>query len=85
MEECVHMTHLTLLPAKVNKDIINVRENWRGNQRNWQHWVHKTQEEDKQNKKHNTENWNDEQHRPNQGPAKGNQFLTLIRHPPCYS
>jgi hypothetical protein len=29
MEECVHMTHLTLLPTKVNKDIINVRE--RGN------------------------------------------------------
>ena len=40
---------------------INVRENQRGNkewtiQRNWQHWVHKTQDEDKQNKKHNTEN-----------------------------
>ena len=32
---------------------INVRENRRGNQqwtiqRNWQHWVHKTQDEDKQ-------------------------------------
>jgi hypothetical protein len=23
-------------------------------ERNWQHWVHKTQDEDKQNKKHNT-------------------------------
>jgi hypothetical protein len=23
-------------------------------QGNWQHWVHKTQEEDKQNQKHNT-------------------------------
>ena len=23
-------------------------------QRNWQHWVHKTQDKDKQNKKHNT-------------------------------
>ena len=23
-------------------------------QRNWQHWVHKTPDEDKQNKKHNT-------------------------------
>jgi hypothetical protein len=39
---------------------INVRENQRGNkewtiQRNWQYWVHKTQDEDKQNKKHNTE------------------------------
>ena len=34
----------------------NVRENWRDNQewtiqRHWQHWVHKTQGEDKQNKK----------------------------------
>ena len=25
-------------------------------QRNWQHWVRKTKDEDKQNKKHNTEN-----------------------------
>ena len=38
---------------------INVRENRRGNQewtiqRNWKHWGHKTQDEDKQNKKHNT-------------------------------
>ena len=24
-------------------------------QRNWQHWAHKTQDKDKQNKKHNTE------------------------------
>jgi hypothetical protein len=36
---------------------INVREHRRNNkkkwtiQRNWQHWVHKTQEEDKQSKK----------------------------------
>ena len=40
---------------------IKVRENRRSNQewttqRNWQHWVHKTQEEDKQNTNHNTEN-----------------------------
>jgi hypothetical protein len=38
---------------------INVRENRRGKQewtiqRNWQHWVHKTQDEVKQNKTHNT-------------------------------
>ena len=38
---------------------INVREYRRDNpkwtmQRQWQHWVHKTQDEDKQNKKHNT-------------------------------
>jgi hypothetical protein len=42
---------------------INVRENRRGNQewtiqRNWKHWGHKTQDEDKQCKKHNTENRN---------------------------
>ena len=42
---------------------INVRENRRGNQewkiqRHWHHWVHKTPDEDKQNKKHNTENEN---------------------------
>jgi hypothetical protein len=34
---------------------INIRENRRGNQewtiqRHWQHWVHKTHDEDKQNK-----------------------------------
>ena len=34
---------------------INISENRRGNQewtikRNWQHWVHKTQDKDKQNK-----------------------------------
>jgi hypothetical protein len=39
---------------------INVRENRRGDQewtiqRNWQHLVHKAQDEDKQNIKHNTE------------------------------
>ena len=40
---------------------INVRENRRGNQewtnqRNWQHWVHKTQYEDKPNKKQKQNN-----------------------------
>jgi predicted transposase YbfD/YdcC len=34
--------------------------------RNWQHWVHMTQDEDKQNKNHNTENYKDEQHGPHQ-------------------
>jgi hypothetical protein len=39
---------------------MNIREKRRrGNQewtiqKNWQHWVHKTQEEGKQNKNHNT-------------------------------
>ena len=38
---------------------LNIRENRRGNQewtiqRHWQHWAHKTQEEDKQTQKHNT-------------------------------
>jgi len=37
---------------------INVKENRRGNQewkiqRNWQHWVHKTQNDDKHKKTHN--------------------------------
>ena len=46
---------------KINELWINFRENQRGNQewaiqRQWQHWVHKTQDEDKQNKKHNTAN-----------------------------
>ena len=39
--------------------IINSRENRGGNkewkiQRNWQHWIQKTQDEDEQNKIHNT-------------------------------
>jgi hypothetical protein len=39
----------------------NVRDNRTGNQEltiqiYWQHWVRKTQDEDKQNKKHNTAN-----------------------------
>jgi hypothetical protein len=36
------------------------------NQRHRQHWVHITQNEDKQNKKHNTEKYKDEQHGPPQ-------------------
>jgi hypothetical protein len=31
-------------------------------QRYWQHWVHKTQDEDKQNKTHDIETYKDEQH-----------------------
>jgi len=51
---------------------INVRS---GNQewtihRHWQHWVYKTQDEDKQSKKHNTENEKDEQHGPYQKPSE---------------
>ena len=49
--------------------ITNARENRRDNQewtiqRNWQHWVHKTQDEDKQSKKHNIENYTNQQHGP---------------------
>jgi hypothetical protein len=33
---------------------INVRESEEAIKRNWQHWVHKTQDEDKQSKIHNT-------------------------------
>ena len=48
---------------------ISVREYQRDNQewtnqRHWQHCVHKTRDEDKQNKKHNTENYKDKQHGP---------------------
>jgi hypothetical protein len=34
-----------------------------------QHWVHTTQDQDKQNKKHNTDNYKDEQHEPHQIPG----------------
>ena len=49
--------------------ITNARENRRDNQewtiqRNWQHWVHKTQDKDKQNNKHNIENYTNQQHGP---------------------
>ena len=43
--------------------------------RNWQHWVHMTQGEDKQNKNHNTENYKDEQH----GPHQVCRTFTVIR------
>jgi hypothetical protein len=45
---------------------------------------HKTQDEDNQTIKHNTENEKDEQHRTakNPGANQGHQFLPLIRHPP---
>jgi hypothetical protein len=37
-------------------------------------------------KYNNTDNYNDEQHGPNQNPGvKGKQFLWFIRHQPCYS
>ena len=42
------------------------------NQRHRQHWVHITQNEDKQNKKHNTEKYKDEQHGP---PQKKHRWL----------
>jgi hypothetical protein len=42
------------------------------NQRHRQHWVHITQNEDKQNKKHNTEKYKDEQHGP---PQKTHRWL----------
>ena len=34
---------------KRHNDLINVRETEWTIHRNWQHWVHKTQDEDKQN------------------------------------
>jgi hypothetical protein len=66
---------------------INVRENRRGNQewaaiqRHWQHWIHMIQNEDKLKKEKNTT-----QKTKNQvWTTKAEQFLLLIRHPPCYS
>ena len=58
---------------------INLTENRRANQewtiqRHWQYWIHKTRNKDKKRKKektHNTENWNDEQHGPDQSPGGG--------------
>jgi hypothetical protein len=35
-----------------------------------QHWIHKTQDEDKQNKKQNTENWKDDQYGPHRNPRE---------------
>jgi hypothetical protein len=53
MEECQQMwTAVTAyrkpLPVLFQ---INIRKKRRGNQRNWQHWVQKTHDEDNQNKK----------------------------------
>ena len=53
MEECQQMwTAVTAyrkpLPVLFQ---INIRKKRRGNQRNWQQWVHKTHDEDNQNKK----------------------------------
>jgi hypothetical protein len=38
-------------------------------QRYWQHWLHKTQNKNKQNKKYNTETHKDEKHGPHQKPG----------------
>ena len=63
------------------------RENRRGNQewtiqRNFQHWVHKTQDEDKQDKdttqKTKTMSKTDQNQRLIQAPANGKQYLPLI-------
>ena len=49
-----------------------------------------TQDEDKQNKKHNTENWKDDQYGPHRNPrentdAHKNKLFLLLIHPACYS
>ena len=77
------------LYVRYSNEGINVRENWRDNQtltiqKHWQHGVHKTQNEDKQNKKLNTENFKNEQQGPRHIPevlANGKQLLLLLRHP----
>jgi hypothetical protein len=66
---CLLVTRIFL----IRRVYVNVRENRRGNQE-WiirdtgnigytRHRRHKTQDQDKQNKKHNAENYKDEQHR----------------------
>ena len=47
-------------------------------QRNWQHWVNKTQNEDKQNKKHNTERKQTQIRRTLQQTRRTNVFLLFI-------
>ena len=80
---------------------VNVRENRRGNQewtiqRNWQHWVHKTQEVDNQTKNNKTQHREKKQWATRtppksarggwtQKPVKGKQFLPFIRDLQCYS
>jgi hypothetical protein len=54
----VEMVMLNVHSTVANYQKINIRENRRGNkewtiQRNWQHWVDKTQDEDEQSKRHN--------------------------------
>ena len=77
--------------------MINIKENRRGNhewtiQRHWQHWVHKTQDKDKQNKKtqHRKLKWWATRIPPKTSGepmimdvlAKAKQFMPLIRHSP---
>ena len=79
--------------VRYSNEGIHVRENRRGNQeltiqKHWQHGVHKTQNEDKQSGKLNTESLKNEQQGPRQIPGvltNGKQFLLLIRHPLFYS
>ena len=73
---------------------INVKENRRGNQEwtiqiHWQHWIYKTQDEDKQNTTQKAKK------RSNTDPTKSRglvhvlvkvtQFMPLITHPSSYS
>ena len=63
---------------------IDIRETRRSNQewtiqRHCQHWVHKTEDEDKKNTTQNIKKMS------NTDPTKNRGFLLLIRHPSCYS
>ena len=59
--------------------------------RRWQHWAHKSQDEDKQSKTTQHRQLNRRatrtfQHQGgNQVVVKNKEFLLLIRHPPCDS
>jgi hypothetical protein len=62
-----------MLPVSLDCPFLIALSVLKGNQewtiqRHWQHWVHKTQDKDKQNNKHNIENW------------KSNQEWTIQKH-----
>ena len=80
------------MACKAEMYFINVRENRKGNhewtiQIHWQHCAHKTQDEDKHNKQHNTTQKTNMMGKTNptkkrgrmQMLAKGRQFLPVMR------
>jgi hypothetical protein len=91
------LTCIRLMPGEKGErrvyKVIHVRENRRSihkwtDQRYWQHWANKTEDEDKQNtkRKHKKKmSYTDLTNKPgwSQVLVKSRQFLPLIGHPPC--